>query len=108
MPLSDFRLSQDQGNTSFVVVLADDGGFRIVARIAREAIDDYFHRREPPQRERVALVERNLPQIGYLITKKYEAGDHLTYTDSLGLTEASNRLIIIDYNDLRSGQALSG
>jgi hypothetical protein len=105
--LAAFRLSEGQGDDSFVVVLADDGRVRVIARVSREAIDDCFQRRELTQRQRVALVESNLPHVARLIERKYLAGDHTIYTDRLGITDESNRLIIITYDDLSRGERLS-
>ena len=107
MAISDFRLSQVQGDNSFVVILADDGKIRIVSRVAREALDDYFERRELSDRQRIALAESNLTQIGEVIARKYAAGDYTTYTDSLGITDANNKLIVLTYDDLRFGPRLS-
>ncbi len=107
MLIRDFRLSRGQGDDSFVVVLADDGKIRIVTRVARNAIEDYFQRSNLSHRQRIALVESNLQQISALITKKYEAGDFTTYTDQLGVTDANNKLVIITYDDLRCGERLS-
>ena len=107
MAISDFRLSQVQGDNSFVVILADDGKIRIVSRVAREALDDYFERRELSDRQRIALAESNLTQIGEVIARKYAAGDYATYTDSLGITDANNKLIVLTYDDLRFGPRLS-
>jgi hypothetical protein len=107
MTIQDFRLSRDQGDDSFVVVLADDGRTRVVTRVARNALDDYFQRRELTHRQRIALVESNLAEIGRLIVRKYAAGDTSTYTDRLGITDDSNKLIVITYDDLRCGEPLS-
>lgn len=107
MAIQDFRLSQGQGDDSFVVVLADDGKTRIVSRIARNALDDYFERRELSHRQRIALVESNLRQIGDVIARKYAGRDYTIYTDSLGVTDANNKLIVITYDDLRFAPQLS-
>lgn len=106
MALSDVRLSQGQSDDSFVVVLVDDGKIRVITRITREAIAGYFQLREVSHRQRIALVESNLPQIGRLIAKKYEAGDYTTYIDRFGITDENNKLIIITYDDLRPGERL--
>jgi hypothetical protein len=103
MALRDFRLSQGQGDNSFVVVLADDGKTRIIARIAREAIEDYLRAAELSHRQRIAFVEKNLPQIGRLIAKKYDAEDYTTYTDRFGITDENNKLVIITSDDLKRG-----
>ncbi len=107
MAISDFRLSPGQGYNSFVVILADGGGIRIVSRLAREALDDYFERREISHRQRIALAESNLPQIGEVIARKYSAGNYTTYTDSLGIADPNNKLIVVTYDDLRFGPRLS-
>jgi len=100
MVLRDFRVSQSQGDASFVVVLADDGRIRVITRIAREAIDDLLNARELSHRQRAAFVERNLSQIERLISKKYEAQDYTIYTDRFGITDENNKLIILTSNDL--------
>jgi hypothetical protein len=107
MALSDFRLSQDQGDTAFVVVLADDDKIRVIARIAREAIDDYFPRHRLTQSQRVALVQSNLPQIAEIIGRRYLSGKHTIYTDSLGVTCEHNRLINLRNTDLHHDELLS-
>ena len=106
MALTDFRLFERQGDPPFVGILADDGEIRVIAEIARKAISEYFQPRVLTQAQAVALVERNLPQIGRLIARKYRAGDHGTYTDKGGLTEDDNRHVIIGYDDLCSGECL--
>jgi DNA-binding XRE family transcriptional regulator len=99
MTLRDFRLSQGQGDNSFVVVLADDGRTRVITRIAREAIDDHLQARELSHRQRIAFAERNLPQIARIIAKKYEAQDYTIYTDRFGITDENNKLIILTSDD---------
>jgi len=103
MALQDFRLSQGQGDTSFVVVLADEGKTRVIARIAREAIEDYLHATELSHRQRIVFVEKNLQQIGRIIARKYESEDYTTYTDRFGITDENNKLVIITFNDLNCG-----
>jgi hypothetical protein len=100
MALRDFRLSQGQGDNSFVIVLADDGRIRVITRIAREAIEDHLNVSGFPHRQMIAFVESNLPQISRLISKKYEAGDYTTYTDRFGITDENNKLVIITNDDL--------
>jgi hypothetical protein len=105
--LRDFRLSEGQDNNDFVVVLADDGRIRVIARVTREAIEDYFELRGDTDQQRIALVAGNLPQIGRLIAQKYEVGQHTTYTDRFGITDEKNRLIVISLHDLNRGERLS-
>ncbi len=107
MAIQDFRISQGQNDDSFVVVLADDGKIRIVSRVGRNAIDDYFESRALSHSQRIALVESNLTQISEIIAKKYMALDYTTYTDSLGITDVNNKLVVITYDDLRCGSRLS-
>ncbi len=39
MALTDFRLSPDQSNGGFIVILADDGKTRAITHVAREAVE---------------------------------------------------------------------
>lgn len=103
MVLRDFRLSQGQGDDSFVVVLADDGKIRVITRITREAIEDYLKVSQCSHRQRIAFIERHLTQIARLISKKYEDGVYTTYTDGLGITDDKNKLVILTYDDLKRG-----
>jgi hypothetical protein len=74
MALTDFRLSPDQSNGGFVVILADDGKIRAITHVTREAVDDRFRLRGARQKQRVELVERNLVAISDIIKRKYTAG----------------------------------
>ena len=100
MALTDFRLSPDQSNGSFVVILADDGKIRAITHVAREAVDDRFQLRGASQKQRVEIVERNLVAISEIIKQKYAAGDTAPYTDRIGMIDPNDKLIIITTADL--------
>lgn len=106
MALTDFRLSLDQSNRSFVVILADDGKIRAITHVAREAVDDRFRLRGASQKQRVELIESNLVSISEIIKRRYEAGETAPYTDRSGMIDPNNKLITITTADL-AGIAIS-
>jgi hypothetical protein len=99
MSFSKFRLPPSQPNLEFVTVIADEGDVRVVARIARDIIEDAFPD-EKYHRDRLAVVGRNFGLLGPIIQAKFEAGDYTEYADSLGVRSGKDKLIIIDRNDL--------
>jgi len=99
--LGEFRLSPDQTADEYVVVLADDGKTRAITRISREAIDDRVESRGLSQKDRVAIIERNLVPVSALIAAKYNAKEFTIYTDRLGITDQNNKLITITSEELR-------
>ena len=100
MALSDFRLSADQSHNGHVTVLADDGKIRLIAHIAREAIDDRFRLTNAPQSQRVAIVERNLAAISRLIEARYAAGEVEPYVAMGNIEDPNNKLVVITEPDL--------
>jgi hypothetical protein len=102
MALTDFRLSPDQSDGGFVVILADDAKTRAITHVVREAVDDRFQLRGASQQQRVELVERNLVEISEIIKRKYAAGETAPYADRIGMTDPNNKLITITTADLAS------
>jgi hypothetical protein len=84
--LTEVRLSPDQSNGGFVVILAEDGKIRAITHVAREAVDDRFQLRGASQKQRVELVERNLVAISEIIKRKYAARETAPHTDRIGMT----------------------
>jgi len=107
MGLSDFRLPEKQADGEFVDVLADDGETRVVARLPRSALEDYFGRASLTPGQRAAVVAGNLPQIGAVIGRKYLAREFGPYMNSWGAVEDTCCLIVVTLRDLQSGPHLS-
>jgi hypothetical protein len=101
MALTSFRLSPDQNANEYVVVLADDGGTRVITRISRKAVDDRFGSNGLSQKDRVSTIERNLQAVSALIVEKYGAKEFTAYTDKFGITDDNNKLIIITSQELQ-------
>src|SRR5262249_35428132 len=67
-----------------VLVHCFDGVQTVLVFVSREAVDDYFRRRDltPPQRE--LLIDRNLDNLAPVISAKYERGEVSTYASPTG------------------------
>ena len=102
MALTGFRVLPDtqQSKSEYVVVLADDGKIRVITHVTRTAIEDCV-RGNPPQTERRLIIERNIAAVSRLIAKKYQSGIYQVYTDSLGITDKNNKLIVIETGELK-------
>jgi hypothetical protein len=53
----------------------------VLVFIAREDVDDYFHRSDLNREDRNLLIDRNLGLLEPIIREKYEAGEVGTYAD---------------------------
>jgi hypothetical protein len=100
MALTDFRLSPDQSNGGFVVILADDGKMRAITHVAREAVEIAFNYEALARNRGVELLERNLVAITEIIKRKYAAGETAPYTDRIGMIDPNNKLITVTTADL--------
>ncbi len=103
MALTKFAVQPTPEVDYSIVVKADDGGKRVAAFIAREAISDSFPRHRLTEAERCGLVNSNLAVIGEVISDKYARGEAKPY-DRFGSTILR---VDIEYDDLRSGPRLS-
>ncbi|SRR6266545_369455 len=67
MALTDFRLSPDQSNGGFIVILADDGKTRAITHVAREAVErmlgDYDSRLSRSERDRAARYREQVERF---------------------------------------------
>src|SRR6266545_3367015 len=67
MALTDFRLSPDQSNGGFIVILADDGKTRAITHVAREAVErmlgDYDSRLSRSERDRAARYREQVERL---------------------------------------------
>jgi hypothetical protein len=80
MALTNLCLADQQSPIdNFVMILGDDGNIRVIAKICRGAIDDYWELQSSTPNQRVDLVCKNLDSIKKIILNKYDKNEYEQY-----------------------------